>query len=223
MLVLVILLVLVLIVSMQIAVFVKTCDVVRDYHDRRLGESKAVQLLGGEDEAASRLFLYVRMPAQVAPCRDEALILMGYAGVNGLRNLVALSSRSRGQLRVEAVNALAGHQEKEAVLAVIDATQDEYWAVRERAIRVLSFAGAEEEAVRAAERGLSDESGIVRWSAAEVLQKCGGPSSIPALERAIRVEPSGSDLRQEMQDALAAIQDRAKAQQNPPPEAVQRP
>jgi hypothetical protein len=195
----------------EVVSFARTCWVIADWDNGVCQEDAAIASLGGEDDAPSRLSQYVRMPRSIAPHHDAALRLMSECGTNGLRNLVALAQDGRSGVRDGVVRALTGRQEEEAVLVVMCATRDEDRWVRLNAMRALHCIDNRPETRAAAERGLGDEDGSVREVAAKVLGRYGAPSSVLALEYAIRGEPFSS-IKRSMEEALAAIRENMPAE-----------
>ncbi len=148
-------------------------------------ETKAVQDLGGEKQAARGLALYLRLPRSLAPHRQSAIVLLGFCGPAGTGGLTRLLGDDDPSVRRAAAASLGRAGDKRAVEPLLEALSDEDCSVKIEAARSLA-AGGDRRPVPALIAALRDESSVVRTEAAAALGALGDRRAVPALVRALR-------------------------------------
>jgi hypothetical protein len=154
----------------------------------------AMKMLGGQDRAAAKLRLYMKMPRWIAPDRPRAALLLGYCGAPGIPALVDALNDSDPFVREFAAFSLGLNRDeaKEALPALFTSLDDPCGSVRAAAVQALAvIAPAATRADPRIHAMVSDDDLFARSAAAQVLatEEVRGVGSQVRRER--RDDPAG--------------------------------
>mgnify|MGYP000940678314 CR=1 FL=1 len=171
---------------------------------RALSESpsEALDLLGGQEAAARKLAIYLRLPRRLASEQLWAVGVLGQCGPIAVPELVRLLRHEDGGMRAEAAEALVEIRDPRAFDPLVKALRDADGRVRRNAVLALRSMGD----VRSVEpliAALGDEDTAVRVQALLALGEL-GEASVTRLLAALE----NPKIRAEAAHALALTRDR---------------
>jgi len=134
-----------------------------------------IEGLGGSQDAARRLGLYLRLPGFLVPHRRLAAAILGQCGQAATTELLRCVVDKDPEVRLEAVAALGRMRDVCAIKPLMGRLGDSNRLVRAKAAWALGEIGPEARAgIPALEKALSDEQKEVGSAAAEALEKIRG-------------------------------------------------
>ena len=138
--------------------------------------------------------------------RRSAILTLGHLSDDPVVPMLceAIATDSDWQCRRNAAQALALHDSKDAIPALIEALEDDHWQVRKFTARALQKS-ANADVIPSLIKALSDEYSDVRRDAAIALGNLGNPAVLPALQQTL--DDPDRDVQIFSQRAIQKIQD----------------
>jgi len=188
---------------------VQACLEHRSTYDECMQQNAVgIQQLGGPAKAASKLYLYARLPWISWQHGSVATSLLQYCGKDSVPALCGLLKHRHREVRERAARVLWETGDARATEPLIMALRDESWQVREMVVGALGFVRDQRATVPLIGM-LGDKDTCVRRNVAISLGWIGNPAAVEPLQAALG--DRYHDVRTAVAEALGRIGPEAKA------------